>query len=356
MQITTVGLDIAKLVFQGHGVDAEGNVVVRRRLSRGQVRHFFAALSPCLVGIEACGTAHYWARELQALGHDVRLMPAHYVKPYVKRQKNDAADAEAICEAVTRPSMRFVPVKTPQAQALALIHRIRTQFVGQRTAMLNALRAGLAEFGIIAAQGLRGASELLEIAAAGDERIPISLGGIYTMMVDAIRTVEARLGELDRQIAAAAKGNDACRRLSTIPGIGPVTSSTIVALAGDVSRFSSGRDFAAWIGLTPRQNSTGGKSRLGRITKAGDQTLRTLFVLGAFAIIKQARITPAKASPWLLSLMGRRPAMVVAVALANKMARIAWAILTRGGSYRTAATAEKAIPAQSHLAGARGGA
>lgn len=339
MQVTTVGLDIAKLVFQVHGVDAEGNVVIRRRLSRGQVRRFFEELSPCLVGIEACGTAHYWARELRALGHDVRLMPAHYVKPYVKRQKNDAADAEAICEAVTRPSMRFVPVKTPQAQALALIHRIRTQFVGQRTAMLNALRAGLAEFGIIAAQGLRGATELLEIAAAGDERIPAPLRGVYTMMVDAIRTVEARLGELDCQIADAAKGDDTCKRLSTIPGIGPVTSSTIVALAGDVSRFSSGRDFAAWIGLTPRQNSTGGKSRLGRITKAGDQTLRTLFVLGAFAIIKRARINPGKASPWLLSLLGRRPAMVAAVALANKMARIAWAILTRGGSYRTPAIA-----------------
>jgi transposase len=339
MQVTTVGLDIAKLVFQVHGVDAEGHVVIRRRLSRGQVRRFFEELSPCLVGIEACGTAHYWARELRALGHDVRLMPAHYVKPYVKRQKNDAADAEAICEAVTRPSMRFVPVKTPQAQALALIHRIRTQFVGQRTAMLNALRAGFAEFGIIAAQGLRGATELLKIAAAGDERIPMSLRGIYTMMADAIRTVEARLEGLDRQIAAAAKGDDTCKRLSTIPGIGPVTSSTIVALAGDVSRFSSGRDFAAWIGLTPRQNSTGGKSKLGRITKAGDQTLRTLFVLGAFAIIKRARINPAKASPWLLSLMGRRPAMVAAVALANKTARIAWAILTRGGSYRTPAIA-----------------
>jgi transposase len=339
MQVTTIGLDIAKLVFQVHGVDAGGKVVIRTRLSRGQVRRFFEQLAPCLIGIEACATAHYWARELRAFGHDVRLMPAHYVKPYVKRSKNDAADAEAICEAVTRPTMRFVPVKTPEAQALALIHRIRTQLVGQRTAMLNALRAGLAEFGVITAQGLRGATEVLGIAAAGDERVPLFVRGAYTMMADAIRTVEGRLGELDLQIATSSKGDDTCRRLSTIPGIGPVTSSTIVALAGDVSRFSSGRDFAAWIGLTPRQNSTGGKTRLGRITKAGDQTLRTLFVLGAFAIIKRARINPAKASPWLVSLLSRRPALVAAVALANKMARIVWAILTRGGSYRSPAIA-----------------
>ena len=339
MQVTTIGLDIAKLVFQVHGVDTAGKVVIRTRLSRGQVRRFFEQLAPCLIGIEACATAHYRARELRAFGHEVRLMPAHYVKPYVKRSKNDAADAEAICEAVTRPTMRFVPVKTPEAQALALIHRIRTQLVGQRTAMLNALRAGLAEFGVITAQGLRGATEILRIAAAGDERIPAFIRGVYTMMADAIRTVEFRLGDLDRQIAASAKGDDTCKRLSTIPGVGPVTSSTIVALAGDVSRFASGRDFAAWIGLTPRQNSTGGKTRLGRITKAGDQTLRTLFVLGAFAIIKRARINPAKASPWLVALLSRRPALVSAVALANKMARIVWALLTRGGSYRAPAIA-----------------
>jgi transposase len=337
MQVSTVGLDIAKLVFQVHGVDAAGKVVIRTRLSRGQVRRFFEQLTPCLIGIEACATAHYWARELRLFGHDVRLMPAHYVKPYVKRSKNDAADAEAICEAVTRPTMRYVPVKTPEAQALALIHRIRSQLVGQRTAMLNALRAGLAEFGIIGAQGLRGATEILKIATVGDDRVPELVRGVYAMMADAVREVEARLGVLDRQIAETSKDDDTCRRLGTIPGIGPVTSSTIVALAGDVSRFSTGRDFAAWIGLTPRQNSSGGKARLGRITKAGDQTLRTLFVLGAFAVIKRARIKPEKASPWLLSLLGRRPTLVAAVALANKMARIVWAILTRGGSYRAVA-------------------
>jgi transposase len=339
MQVSTIGLDIAKLVFQVHGVDSAGKVVVRTRLSRGRVRRFFEQLPPCLVGIEACATAHYWARELEALGHEVRLMPAHYVKPYVKRQKNDAADAEAICEAVTRPTMRFVPVKTPQAQALALIHRVRTQLVGQRTAMLNALRAGLAEFGIVSAQGLRGATEVLKIAEAGDERIPALARDVYRMLAEAIRTVEARLTGLDRQIAADAKTNEACQRLRTIPGVGPITASTVVALAGDVSRFPSGRDFAAWTGLTPKQNSTGGKTRLGRITKAGDRTLRRLLVLGAFAIIKRARINPAKASPWLLSLLSRRPALVAAVALANKMARIVWAILAHGGTYRRVAAA-----------------
>lgn len=339
MQVTTIGLDIAKLVFQVHGVDEAGKVAVRTRLSRAQMRRYFEELPPCLVGIEACATAHYWARELKALGHDARLMPAHYVKPYVKRQKNDASDAEAICEAVTRPTMRFVPVKTPEAQALALIHRIRAQFVGQRTSMLNALRAGLAEFGIVTSQGLRGANEILRIGLAGDERVPEFVRGVYTMMAECVRSVEARIAALDRQIATSARVDDTCKRLSTIPGIGPVTSSTIVALAGDVSRFTSGRDFAAWIGLTPRQNSSGGKTRLGRITKAGDQTLRTLLVLGAFTVIKRARIDPAKASPWLLSIMSRRPALVAAVALANKTARIVWAILTRGGSYRAHAIA-----------------
>lgn len=340
MQVTTIGLDIAKLVFQVHGVDASGEVVVRRRLSRGQVQRFFEELPPCLVGIEACATAHYWARVLQGLGHEVKLMPAHYVKPYVKRQKNDAADAAAICEAVTRPTMRFVPIKTPAAQALALIHRLRGQLVGQRTAMLNALRAGLAEFGIITSQGTAGATEILKIAEeAKDERVPAMVRGVYGMLAAAIHAVEMRVAELDLRITAAAMRDDTCKRLRTIPGVGPITASTIVALAGDVSRFPTGRDFAAWVGVTPRQNSTGGKARLGRITKAGDQTLRTLFVLGAFTVIRRARMAPAKASPWLLGLLSRKPSLVVAVALANKMARIVWAILTRGGAYRAPAIA-----------------
>lgn len=334
MQPVTIGLDIAKLVFQVHGVDADGAVVIRKKLSRGQMSKFFEGLEPCLIGIEACATAHHWARELTALGHQVRLMPAHYVKPYVKRSKNDAADAEAICEAVTRPTMRFVPVKTPETQALVLMHRVRAQLVAQRTAMLNALRAGLAEFGIITSTGLRGAGELLSLAKQGHDRVPTMIRDTYLMMADAVRSVEARVADLDRQIAASTAQDAACRRLSTIPGIGPVTSTTIIALAGDVSRFQTGRDFAAWVGLTPRQNSSGGKARLGRITKAGDQTLRTLFVLGALSVIKRARIDPAKATPWLVALMQRRPPLVVAVALANKIARIVWAILTRGGTFR----------------------
>lgn len=339
MPVTTVGLDIAKLAFQVHGIDAGGKVLVRKRISRGQVLEFFSALSPCLIGIEACATAHYWARKLKALGHDVRLMPAHYVKPYVKRSKNDAADAEAICEAVTRPTMRFVPPKSEEAQALALMHRLRSRFVSHRTAMLNALRAGLAEFGIIAAQGLAGATAILKLAKEGDDRLPEMIHAPYSLLADAVLAVEQRIKALDRQIAANSKFDDTSRRLSTIPGIGPVTSTTIVALVGDASRFASGRDFAAWIGLVPRQNSSGSKLRLGRITKAGDQTLRTLFVLGAFAVIKRARIDPAKASPWLIALLNRRPPLVAAVALANKMARIVWAILTRGESFRARAAA-----------------
>ena len=334
MKVTTIGLDIAKTVFQVHGIAEDGEVAIRKRLNRNQMRSFFEALPPCLIGIEACATAHYWARELSALGHEVRLMPAHYVKPYVKRSKNDAADAEAICEAVERPNMRFVPVKAPETQALALMHRMRTQLVGQRTALLNGLRAGLAEFGIITTTGLGGANELLRIADARDERMPDLIRNTYAMIAEAIRRVEQQLCALDQEIQANARVDDACRRLCTIPGIGPVTSTTIVALAGDLSRFSTGRDFAAWLGLTPRQNSSGGKARLGRITKAGDQTLRTLLVLGAFTIIRRARIDPAKASPWLLAILSRRPPLVAAVAWANKTARIIWAVLTRGGVYR----------------------
>ena len=330
MQVTTIGLDIAKLVFQVHGIDAGGKAVLRKRIVRGQVIAFFSSLSPCLIGIEACATAHYWARQLKALGHEVRLMPAHYVKAYVKRAKNDAADAEAICEAVTRPTMRFVPPKSEEAQAIVLMHRLRSQFVAQRTALLNALRAGFAEFGIIAAQGLKGATEILTLAKTSDQRLPEVIRVTYRMLADAIAAVEERIKTFERQIAANTKFDDTCKRLSTIPGIGPVASTTIVALVGDASRFDTGRDFAAWVGLVPRQNSSGGKQRLGRITKAGDQTLRTLFVLGAFTIMKQAQINPSRASPWLIALMARRPPLVAAVALANKIARIVWAVLTRG--------------------------
>jgi transposase len=260
-------------------------------------------------------------------------MPAQYVKPYVKRSKNDANDAEAICEAVTRPSMRFVPIKTRKAQALAMLHRARQLLISQRTAMMNSLRSGLAEFGIVAPQGMGGAT-LLRTAAASCKGLPKSVREAYAMLAETIRTLEEQEALIDRRIAEALKRDKTCARLETIPGVGPVISSTIVAFAGELSRFPSARHFAAWLGLTPRQYSSGGKVRMGGITKAGDKTLRTLLVLGSFSVIRRARTDPAKASPWLLALLARRPALVAAVALANKTARVIWALVMRGGTYR----------------------
>jgi transposase len=330
---TTIGLDIAKNVFQVHGVDAEGRVVMRKRLRRVEVRAFFRKQAPCLVGIEACATCFFWARELIALGHEVKLMPAQYVKPYVKRSKTDAADAEAICEAVTRPTMRFVPIKTPGTQALGLLHRMRAQLIGQRVALVGSLRSGLAEFGITAADGKEGEKVLLEIAATG-RRVPEALRAAYLGVASLAKAAKLEVAELDLKIADLTKSDDTCARLQTIPGIGPVTASMIVAFGGDLSRFKSGRHFAAWIGLTPRQKSSGGAVRLGRISKAGDKMLRSLLVIGAFTVIKQTKAHPERHLPWLRALLERRPALVATVALANKTARIAWALVVRGGTYQ----------------------
>ena len=311
MQITTIGLDLAKNVFQVHGIDASEKVVVRKQLRRSQVIAFFAALPPCLVGMEACATAHHWARELRELGHEVRLMPAKDVKAYVKRNKNDAADAEAICEAVRRPTMRFVTVKTVEQQGRLMQHRVRDQLVRQRTQLINALRAHMAELGIIAAQGRDGLKDVLAIVAdANDSRLPI-----------------------EKRIIVQHKSNDRSRRLQTIPGIGVIGATAIDATVADPKAFRSGRDFAAWIGLVPRQDSTGGKQKLGHISKQGDQYLRRILVVGAHAVLRRARQHPEK-YPWLTALLARRPFKVVAVALANKMARIAWALLAKGGTYR----------------------
>jgi len=336
MQVQTIGLDLAKSVFQVHGVNSQGEVVMRERLARSKVIGFFRKLDPCLIGIEACSSGHYWGRELARLGHQVKLMPAQYVRPYVKRAKTDSADAEAICEAVARPNMRFVPIKTREIQALNLLHSARSQLVNQRNALINCLRSGLAEFGIVVPAGMAGTTLLLNRATADNTRIPKPARAALLTIVEAIRSCGTQLKTLNLELAEVAERDDTCARLATIPGVGPVTASTIIAVCGDLSRFSSGRQFAAWLGLTPRQHSSGGTVRLGRITKAGNKTLRRLLVVGASGQIRWARPNPERASPWLLSLLERRPPLVAAVALANKTARIVWALMVRGGTYRAA--------------------
>jgi transposase len=335
-EITTIGIDIAKHVFQLHGVDAAEAVVLCRRMRRSQIAAFFAALPPCLVGMEACGTAHFWAREIAAFGHDVRLMPPGYVKPYVKRNKHDAADAEAVCEAVRRPSMRFVPVKTPEQQAALVAHSVRDLLVRQRTMLVNALRGHLAEFGIIAPRGIHKVEEL--IAVIGDDtdrRIPSSARRALRVLATELAALDLRITVLEAEIVARTRTDPVARRLATIPGIGPIIASRITATVPDPSIFRSGRDFAAWIGLVPRQNSTGGKTRLGGISKRGNGTLRRLLVGGAMAAMFRSKVLRNDA--WLSQLRARKPAMVAAVALANKIARTVWAVMQHGENWRPAA-------------------
>ena len=330
----TIGLDIAKTVFQVHGVDGAGEVIVRKRLRRRQVVGFFAQQAPCLVGLEACATAHYWAREIEALGHRVQLMPPRYVKPYVKRNKNDAADAEAICEAVTRPSMRFVAMKGAEQQSVLVLHRSRALLVRQRTMVVNAIRAHMAEFGIVARVGLPQVKELLAIIAdETDTRLPpiartclASLARQFLSLHEEILAAETRVHAWHRSSAAS-------RRLETVPGIGPITASALAATITDPTVFKSGRELAAWIGLVPRQCSTGGKERLGRISKQGDPYLRWLLVAGAMTVIRHAK-RRGTTHPWLARMISEKPTKVAAVALANKMARIAWALLQHGGTYQ----------------------
>jgi len=337
-EITTIGLDLAKNVFQIHGVDGLGTAVLRKRLRRGQLLAFFAGLPRCLVGLEACATAHHWARELQAVGHDVRLMPPQYVKPYVKRNKHDAADAEAICEAVRRPSMRFVAVKTAEQQAALLMHRGRELLVRQRTMLANALRGHLAEFGLIAAQGLHKVAGLIAVVRdEKDDRVPGMARQVLRLIAEQIDELEARIAAIEAQIMVWHQANPVSQRLATIPGIGPIIATAVAATVADPSVFRSGREFAAWLGLVPRQNSTGGKARLGGISKRGDSYLRRLLVNGAHAVLLRSKA--GKADPWLIALRGRKPRLVVAVALANKTARIAWAIMSKQDIYRRAAAA-----------------
>jgi transposase len=336
MQISTIGLDVAKNVFQVHGIDGDENVLVRKQLRRNQVIGFFQDLSPCLVGLEACATSHYWARELAKLGHQVRLMPAKELKAYVKRNKNDAADAEAICEAVRRPTMRFVQVKSAEQQAQLMQHRARDLLMHQRTQLINAMRSHLAELGIIAPQGREGVKELLTIIAQdANTHLPNDAQASLLVRAAQLRALQTTIGALEKRIIVQHRANKESKRLQTIPGIGPIGASAIAATVTNPKIFRSGRDFAAWIGLVPRQMSTGGKAKLGPISKQGDRYLRRILVVGAVSTLRHAKLNPQR-FPWVTRLLARRPFKVVAVALANKMARIAWALLMSGKTCRSA--------------------
>jgi transposase len=333
-EVITIGVDLAKNVFQVHGIDAEGVVIVRRQLKRGQMLPFFKKQPPCLVGMEACATSHHWARQLIELGHKVKLMPPRYVKPYVKRNKNDMADAEAICEAVTRPTMRFVEVKTPEQQSVLMLHRTRQLFVRQRTMLINALRAHLAEFGIIAGVSRNGLERLLQVIEDGeDDRVPPTARDCLLALRDQLEMVKHQILGADRRILAWHRESEVSLRLDDIPGIGPLIATALVASVPDPHAFKSGRDLAAWIGLVPRQNSTGGKERLGHISKAGNRYLRTMLVVGALSVIRRAQQVGYTRRPWLTKLLERRSTKIAAIALANKNARTAWAMMAHGTFY-----------------------
>ena len=333
--ITTIGVDVAKSVFQVHGVDADGNVVIRRQLKRRYVLAFFQKLPPCLIGIEACASSHHWSRELQALGHTVRLMPPTYVKPYVKRHKNDSTDAEAICEAVTRPNMRLVATKAAEQQSCLTLHRTRHLFIRQQTSVINAIRAHLAEFGIVAPVGRNGVEQLLAVAAdLNDKRLPEVARACVVALGAQLRMLKAQILEFDRMIRAWHRSSEMSMRLDDCPGVGPALATALVATVADPKAFRSGRNFSAWIGIVPKQHSSGGKDRLGSISKRGDRYLRGLFVAGALAVIRYAKIHGTKHRPWLTALLARRPTKVAAIALANKIARMAWAMMAKGERYK----------------------
>jgi transposase len=339
-EVTTVGLDLAKSVFQVHGADRDGRPVVRKKLRRGQVLVFFAGLSPCLIGLEACASAHYWARELQALGHEVRLIPPQYVKPFVKTNKNDASDAEAICEALIRPTMRFAAVKSAEQQSVLMLHRARELLVRQRTMLINALRGHCGEFGLVVAQGAPKVAELIEVIEdPEDERLPTLAREALGSLVSQLRMVQAQVVGLEMKLKAWHRTNEASRRLATIPGVGVITATALVATIGDASQFHSGRQLAAWLGLVPRQHSSGGKERLGRISKRGDGYLRKLLVHGARTVLLWSRRKKEGRSPWQEALLARRPTNVVLVAMANKTARVVWVLLSRGETFRIEAQA-----------------
>ncbi|MEW9922523.1 IS110 family transposase [Marimonas sp. MJW-29] len=335
-EIITVGLDLAKNVFQVHGADSAGRAILRKKLRRGQVLEFFDQLPACVVAMEACGGAHYWGREIRKLGHQVRLIPPAYVKPFVKRQKNDAADAEAICEAAIRPTMRFVPVKSEETQGAAMVFRVRELLIRQRTQVINALRGHLAEFGRVVPQGVSNASKLIAIVDDPESGLPAEATATLQVMIGTLTQLETQIAELDARIVRCARENDVARRLMTVPGIGPLIATAIATLAPPPETFRKARDFAAWLGLVPRQHSTGGKQRLGATTKMGERSLRRLLIIGANSVIIKRHVhREAQPGTWLGDLLSRKPAMLVRVALANKMARIVWALMARGGVYQS---------------------
>jgi transposase len=344
MEITTIGLDLAKSVYQVHAINGAGDVVVRKAMRRAQVLRFFERLDPCLVGIEACGTSHHWAREISKFGHEVRLMPPNYVKPYVKRGKTDASDAEAICEAVSRPTMRYVAMKSSEQQAALTMHRTRDLFVKQRTQLVNMIRGLLAEFGIEIQRGITHALTLAERIGAGEmPDIPALAGKMIVGLAGQVLDLQTRLSEIERDLLAWHRSNDIARRLATIPGVGIVCATAFAASVTDPHQFRSGRQFAAWLGLTPLQHSSGGKERLGRISKMGDKYLRRLLVVGMTSLVSRAKRKPDAVGRWLANLLSRKPARVVTVALANKAARVIWAIMARGGVYRIPQSAGAAV-------------
>lgn len=341
MEITTIGVDLAKTVFQVNGVCADGTVAFNKPLRRAQMLPFFAKLDPCLIGMEACGSSHHWARELTKLGHEVKLMSASYVKAYVKRGKSDAADAAAICEAVTRTTMRFVAIKSEEQQAILSLHRVRQSLISQRTQLANMIRGLLAEFGIIFPRGidhLRGFAHEMQAGELLD--IPETAEDVIALLCDQLIDLDHRIRRLDQAICEQSRKDERIELLQTIPGVGPVTASAIVATIGNGRQFRSARDFAAWIGLTPLNKSSGGKEVLGRISRMGDRYLRKLLVNGMASRVRYAKSKPDKADPWLCNLLDRKPAKLAAVAMANKTARVAWAVLTNGEPYREECAAQ----------------